>query len=1049
MTNINLASLTSSQGFTIIGVPTPTPSNTGYSVSGCVDFNGDGYNDAIIGAPDTSGGSNNYDGETFVIYGGNTSPGTLELSKFNKNEGVWFSGGYPNSYSGCSVSGIGDFNGDGYSDIIIGAPYNNANEGTSYIIYGGPDISNIYLPTLGYQGLTITGANAGDESGWSVAGAGDVNGDGYDDVIIGAWLADAGQGAAYIIYGQSLMPSVISLANLGAYGIYIQGFGSSYIGTYVSKAGDVNGDGYYDVLLGDHGLEGAFVIYGNASLPRTISLLNYSGFYIAGAPNSNTGWSVSGTGDINNDGYDDIVIGAPATYKCYIIYGNSSILPLVNLTSLGTHGITIVANTNIGLSTGMAGDVNGDGYADVIVGTSDYEQQTGISYVIYGGNLSDYIDLKHLNSTQGFSLTGANVGDHSSYSVSGTCDVNSDGFDDIVIGAYGANSYAGMVYVIYGGAFESAAPTSYPTHMPTTRALVSPSSSAEWYDSLAIKIASPIGSFLLSVITGWILREKVAFYILDNWGHQYKLIYKNSYVPLQNNEIGLRINENQLVCIINNQECLLPIDDSGNSGISKLLHDTIMQALENFDTSKSFTLIQSEKNQIRNYLINHKYILPKHTCLIASYQELGFIKGAIYKITLDQFEDEHLKTSRKEVRHEILGPSSSIDGIEIKETDTKNPIIGNQVKISINKNNENINVHQNMDTRWSTNRDSHGSTTSSVYDGDIEPGFGKDFANSIISSKKSIIKTVESKEGITEPKQDSKCLIQAVYDFRFDNPAIQYAFDNGLGLKAIKFDDVKEEVSTIKAITEKPYIKTSTNIETPASTHILILLNVRNLIEYIPLTKYAYHNIIYPLVGNYLPESAKNMSYPGILESKAALFTAHLATGITAAMLMPTEVAKTAIVTSSASSVAFGVRLATSHYLAEYRQDKPVDVTEGLKQCAVTVFAYTIPSLATCALAKAIMSEYQCTELNLWTKLSFAGSDCYAIYKATHETTKPSIAETIVPYVVDAVAAVTAYANGYGLMEMVASVVASDWMSRMALGVVPKEIEIFRDDYFS
>ena len=182
-------------------------------------MNGDGYDDLIIGARGANpNGARS--GETYVVYGGASTPGTggvLDLSALDGASGFTLTGIDPGDVSGYSVSSAGDVNGDGYDDLIIGArgaDPNGSRSGETYVVHGGaraPGTDGVLaLSALdGSNGFVLTGTDPGDRSGRSVSSAGDVNGDGYDDLIIGANRADPGgsrSGETHVVYGGASAP---------------------------------------------------------------------------------------------------------------------------------------------------------------------------------------------------------------------------------------------------------------------------------------------------------------------------------------------------------------------------------------------------------------------------------------------------------------------------------------------------------------------------------------------------------------------------------------------------------------------------------------------------------------------------------------------------------------------------------------------------------------------------------------------------------------------------------------------------------------------------
>ena len=335
-----------------------TNSSFGNSVSTAGDVNGDGYSDIIVGAIlNDAGGSNT--GRAYIYYGG---------ASMNNAADVTMTGEATNNYFGCSVFTAGDVNGDGYSDVIVGAYGYSSSTGRAYIYYGGASMNSSV-------DVTMTGEAIDNYFGRSVSTAGDVNGDGYSDVIVGADGYSSITGRAYIYYGGALMDDVADVTMTGE--SVNNDFGCS-----VSTAGDVNGDGYSDVIIGAWGYSSAtgraYIYYGSVLMNNVADVtmtgeasLNY--FSVA----------VSTAGDVNGDGYSDVIAGAYSNDaggtnagRAYIFYGGASMDNLADVIMTGE-----ATNTFFGYSVSTAGDVNGDGYSDVIIGGYGYSTITGRTYM--------------------------------------------------------------------------------------------------------------------------------------------------------------------------------------------------------------------------------------------------------------------------------------------------------------------------------------------------------------------------------------------------------------------------------------------------------------------------------------------------------------------------------------------------------------------------------------------------------------------------------------------------------------------------------------------
>jgi len=512
LATIDLANL-GSAGITIYGADAGDYS--GGSVSSAGDVNGDGFDDFLIAAnkADGIGNGENWAGETYLVFGSAHPSGPIDLGTLGA-AGITIYGAEAGDRNGISVSSTGDVNGDGFDDVFVtanradGASNGKTRAGDSYLIFGSASLPDtIDVSSLGAAGITIYGADVGDESGISASNAGDVNGDGMDDLLIGAHRADGegnaqqDAGESYVIFGSTSLSSSIDLSNLGAAGITIHGADAlDWTGIWVSSAGDANGDGFDDLLIGafqgdaagnaKHDAGDSYLIFGSVSLSGPIDLANLgtAGIAIYGTdPGDDAGVSVSFAGDVNGDGFDDLLIGALLADgrdngandagESYVVFGNASLSAPIDLANLGAAGITLYgidAGDRCGHSVSTAGDVNGDGFDDLLVGASRADgadnaaTEAGETHLIFGSaSLPGTIDLSSLGAA-GITIHGAETGDFSGASVSSLGDVNGDGFDDLMISsphadaAGNSKSEAGESYAIFGGDFTSSV-----THLGT------------------------------------------------------------------------------------------------------------------------------------------------------------------------------------------------------------------------------------------------------------------------------------------------------------------------------------------------------------------------------------------------------------------------------------------------------------------------------------------------------------------------------------------------------------------------------------------------------
>ncbi|MEZ0241802.1 MAG: beta strand repeat-containing protein [Sphingomonas sp.] len=397
---MNLASVTEADGVRITGV-----SNTKVAAAG--DVNGDGYDDVILGIPDSNAGGT-LSGLVHVVFGRASGASTISASALlTGSTGFSIIGDAAEDHAGISISAAGDVNGDGFSDIIIGAPGKmiNGSAGKAYVIFGkasGFGTIDLSAPLPAAAGFKITGGSFAN-AGASVASA-DVNGDGYDDLIIGgpASSTTSSPGSVYVIYGKASGFNTINLGSLSGIGFSVNGAAAQdRTGTGVASAGDVNGDGIDDILIGATGSDAGgtnagavYLVFGGASgMPNNLATMTASqGFRITGTGDT-LGASMASAGDVNGDGYADIIVGAALVNAngvdsgaAWVIFGKASGFANIDLATLtAAQGFKISGPggvANGGASVASAGDANGDGYDDMLVGASG--TSAGGAYLIYG-----------------------------------------------------------------------------------------------------------------------------------------------------------------------------------------------------------------------------------------------------------------------------------------------------------------------------------------------------------------------------------------------------------------------------------------------------------------------------------------------------------------------------------------------------------------------------------------------------------------------------------------------------------------------------------------
>lgn len=433
----------------------PAGAGAGRDVAFLGDVNGDGIGDYAI--------TSDVLGQAWVIYGKASGGAAPDLSTLTPSQGQALSLGLGGDLD---IAAVGDINGDGFADLAISAP-SAAGEGQIRFYYGGAGLLR--------AGLTLTGVD-GDGLGTAIAAAGDVNGDGLDDVILGRPGRNSGEGGAAIMFGRLDSSSIPTFAALTG------GQAGSLTGYSVSSAGDVNGDGYDDLLIGAPKAAGAatvqggsaYVVFGHGGAwnPVDLSALDgTNGFRIDGHYDHSWLGASTAHGDLNGDGLSDLFIGSPGlddtTYAqggrsgTYVIFGHRGAFD-ASYNMLDRNGADAFRlwGYTLGDQAGQkiaVGDINGDGLDDLatfMVGGDKYDW----GFVLLGKQTAFPVGpVPSTNNGRGFFLDGWYQSTWEFQGVNPSValgDINGDGAADLITGLVGLDGGAGGAAILYGQATD-------------------------------------------------------------------------------------------------------------------------------------------------------------------------------------------------------------------------------------------------------------------------------------------------------------------------------------------------------------------------------------------------------------------------------------------------------------------------------------------------------------------------------------------------------------------------------------------------------------------
>lgn len=444
----------------------------GFHVEAAGDLDDDGFEDIIVGAyrDPTIGPAA---GAAYVIYGPVTG-GVIELADADAKLEAELTG----DFAAEGFAGAMDLDDDGFDDFVIGAPgrFPPAQPGVpapgaAYVFYGG-EKRLAGTMSLADADAKLVGESPVDFAGLSVAGATDLDDDGFDDLVTSAALDDAGgpaAGAVYVLYGsEERLTGTVSLALADA---KLIGAAGEVAGFRLDRAGDFDDDGSQDLLIGapaitgfgGSGIGSTYLVYGARNrLMGMISLPTIAVRLVGEEPDDRPGIGLTGAGDVDDDGVDDVIVGTDLedmagtnAGSAYLFYGSEDRLAgTVNVGTADAKLIGQAAGDQAGLDVTIPGDLNRDGFDDFVIGAGSHDAggtDAGAAYVFFGGEqrLTGALNLASADAK----LLGEAPGDLAGQAVGPAGDVNDDRVDDLMIGARrndAGGTNAGIVYVLLG-----------------------------------------------------------------------------------------------------------------------------------------------------------------------------------------------------------------------------------------------------------------------------------------------------------------------------------------------------------------------------------------------------------------------------------------------------------------------------------------------------------------------------------------------------------------------------------------------------------------------